>query len=182
MTDFIQYQENAESLISHISAQLNELEQKKSSNNLNSNKQANSTNTLISELENIIQSIVAESSIWAADERRESRNYVTQLRIQLTEFQTRLVPFLGEQSAENTTITFNENTAEDGMDAPLIARRSDLHDSENPNQSTENEENSDLSLNVEDPQTQSKCIFVTRIVLSIMLIIAMIIVLIELYK
>ena len=178
MNDFIQYQENAEGIISQISSQIKEIEQNNDRNDPKTKSQAKIIYKSINDLENIIQSIVAESNIWSSEERRESRNYITQLRTKVTEFQTRISPFL-DQTAENTAIPLNENTAEDGMDAPLIARRSDLRDDENPNLS--HEETSDDSMNADVNVEQSKCILVTRIFLSILLIIAICVVLYQLY-
>ena len=172
MSDFLQYQENAEQIASQITSMLDGMESSKETDKKESSRIVQS---LLNDQENVIQTIIAESNIWSPDERREARNYITQLRTKIADFQTRLAPFLDQNN--DGMIIFNENISDDGMESPLIAHQGDT---QNIPKNYENDDDEDGIF--AGSADQSKCILITRIVLSVLIIIAIGFILYQLYK
>ncbi|EAY20123.1 hypothetical protein TVAG_366310 [Trichomonas vaginalis G3] len=167
MNDLSQFQAEADSIIEKIEQNLQSLESNQTKNEIGKVSQLIA---LFNQIENVIQSIIAQSSIWEMNQRREARNYVTQLRTTITELQTRFAPFQGSKS--NTSIGFNENVAGEDINSPLI-----LHE-EKVSDENSSEDGNDVNI----IEQQSHCINIFRYITSTILLLAMIYVVAELFS
>lgn len=167
MTDFSQYQVNVDQIVHNIESNLSLLESQPTK------KQPtviNELNLLFRDIENVIQSIIAQSSVWETQERREARNYITKLRTDITNFQTRFAPF--QDSSNDPTILFNENITGEDIEAPLIVH-TPMDNSQASNL------NGEVTININD--NEGRCIRVLRYIVSSMLILAIIYIISELF-
>lgn len=139
MTDFITCKEKIDSLLNGINSTLDKLynmpEQMKNDSVLDAVMR-------VKDVENHLQNIISNSDLWTDEEKEASRRYVTLVRTQITEIQTRLHSyqtmnnehiFLKEEDFENPLIyhslshmELRELSNQDVLEQHEVRTRSDM--------------------------------------------------------
>ena len=101
MNDLIIYQDKIENLFKKYNDELN----------LNIKNNKNMKNLII-KIEDEIQNIIATSKVWDIEERKESKEYITNIRIKLVEIKSKIEDF-EEDSNDLDTLLINEKIPND---------------------------------------------------------------------